>query len=83
MSSDDPNLASLKTEFGERFIGEGVFYSPDKDFLISDKGEYTFSQIRESLSGESDWKDGIWLDGRFCYHQFWGFPNFCEVSQGK
>jgi hypothetical protein len=21
------------------------------------------------------------LMGAFFYHQFWGFPNFCEVSQ--
>ncbi len=25
----------------------------------------------------------IWLDGRFFNHQFWGFPNFCEVSLAK
>jgi hypothetical protein len=25
-------------------------------------------------------KNEIWLDGHFCYRQFWGFPNFCEVS---
>jgi hypothetical protein len=23
----------------------------------------------------------IWLDEHFFYHQFWGFLNFCEVSQ--
>jgi hypothetical protein len=47
MSSDDPNLASFKTKFGEWYIGE-------------------------------EWNLAWWAP--LFYHQFWGFPNFCEVS---
>jgi hypothetical protein len=50
MSSDDPNLVSFKTAFGEQFIGE-------------------------------EWNLAWWAP--FFNHQFWGFPNFCEVSPGQ